>query len=487
VDERQISLEEAFELIERDESHFWDQKSKLSPGATIQKIACALANADGGEFAVGIEDRLNASGIDRWDAFPTIEDANKVLEAVVRDSEPAVPYSVDWLRIDGHSDRGVVVLVTVGKSEDVHRVANGSVWIRRGTSSVELAGSAITDLALAKGAKSYEDQLVADYTMADLVQEPELLTFLHGYSPRTAPEDFVGKQRLVHRESQQARVSAAVLYAEVPSAVVPKRCGVKVARYETKDEEPRREHLAGTPLSLEGPARLLIDETLTAVAQMIESVSVLRPDGTTGPVQYPPDVLKEIIVNAVLHRDYNVADDILVFVFDNRVDVHSPGVLPGHMTLANLLDERFARNPTIVRLVNKYPDPPNKDIGEGLRTVVSKMAEAKLETPKFNIRGNYFVVRLGHTPLARPQAIVMKYLDTHSEITNSTGRSLTGISSENTMKEVFYSLRKLGEIEMVPTRRGSKSAWRKVDKTTKATAPGAPPVARRGRRQRRRP
>ena len=85
-----------------------------------------------------------------------------------------------------------------------------------------------------------------------------------------------------------------------------------------------------------------------------------------------------------------------------------------------------------------------------------------MRPPTFDLDGNDFVVKLGHTPLARPQEIVMEYLETHDEITNSIGRGLTGITSENTMKEVFYVLRNAGTIEMVPGKRGSSSAWRKV-------------------------
>ncbi|HEV3323676.1 MAG TPA: ATP-binding protein [Solirubrobacteraceae bacterium] len=91
------------------------------------------------------------------------------------------------------------------------------------------------------------------------------------------------------------------------------------------------------------------------------------------------------------------------------------------MTLDNLLTERFARNPTIVRLLNKYPDPPNKDIGEGLNTVFAKMAEAKLTEPKIQIDGGTFVVTLGHTPLARPREIVIEYLESHDEIKKQHG------------------------------------------------------------------
>jgi ATP-dependent DNA helicase RecG len=60
-------------------------------------------------------------------------------------------------------------------------------------------------------------------------------------------------------------------------------------------------------------------------------------------------------------------------IFDNRIDVESPGRLPAHITPENILKERFARNPTLVRLINKFPNPPNKDVGEGLNTAFAAM------------------------------------------------------------------------------------------------------------------
>lgn len=57
--------------------------------------------------------------------------------------------------------------------------------------------------------------------------------------------------------------------------------------------------------------------------------------------------------------------------------------------------------------------------------------------------------------------MVREFLDSHEEITNSQGRKLTGIKSENTMKRVFWRLRDQGLIEMIPGRALCKSAWRK--------------------------
>ncbi|WP_329136616.1 putative DNA binding domain-containing protein [Streptomyces sp. NBC_01476] len=480
MERRTIPAADALALVEREESHFWDHKSVRSKGAVVQKIAAGLANSDGGEFIVGIEDRgSQVAGLDRWQGYQAIEDANLVLEALARDLNPPAPYSIEYLSVQGRENQGIACLVTIRKSESVHYTADQKVYVRRGAATMAISGQAVTDLTLAKGARSYEDQLLADYYKEDLVEEEELAFFLRSFSPATSPDDFVRKQRLIDRSSGAVRVSAGILYAEAPPAVVPKRCAVKVARYNTKEKEPRREHLGGTPLTIEGPARAVINQTIAEVTALIESVSVLMPSGEMAPVQYPPEVLKETIVNAVIHRDYNVSDDILVYVFDNRVEVRSPGTLPGNMTLDNLLSERFSRNPTIVRLLNKYPDPPNKDIGEGLRTVVAKMAEARLQAPEFALEGNYFVVNLGHTPLARPHEIVMEFLDSHDEITNSIGRSLTGISSENSMKDVFYALRNVGKIEMVPGKRGNRSAWRKVLAADSESGNAPPEVAER--------
>jgi len=469
MEQRSIELVDALALIEREESHFWDHKSAQSSGAVLQKIGSALANSDGGEFIVGVEDRKVGTGLDRWRGYSSIEAATPVLDALARDTTPPLPYSVEFLTINGREELGIAVLAQIRKSESVHHAADGRVYVRRSTSTTSITGQAITDLSLSKGARSYEDQLLRDYTADDLELETELGSFLQSYSPSTTPSDFVRKQRLIDRDSGQAKVASAILYAETPSAVAPKRCSIKIARYNTRDANPRREHLVGVPLTIDGPARAMIEETLRRVTEIFESVSVIKPDGTMASVNYPPEALKEIIVNAVIHRDYNMSDDILVSVLNNRVEVRSPGALPGHMTLDNLLKERFSRNPTIVRLLNKYPDPPNKDIGEGLRTVVEKMAEAKLKAPKFKIDGGYFIAELGHTPLARPQEIVMEYLESHAEVTNSIARSLTGITSENAMKDIFYSLRNAGKIERVPEKVGNRSAWRVIESTDDGT------------------
>jgi len=193
---------------------------------------------------------------------------------------------------------------------------------------------------------------------------------------------------------------------------------------------------------------------------LAEGIQKLGPRGLEA-IKYPPETLHEIVTNALLHRDYSIPVDVHVRIFDSRVEVESPGKLPGHVTPLNILQEQFARNGALVRIINKFPDPPNKDVGEGLNTAFAAMNKLRLKPPVIAETENSVLVSIRHEPLASPEEAVMEYLETHDGIVNRTGREITGITSENSMKNVFYKLRDCGLIEPVPGRVGFAAAWRR--------------------------
>ena len=136
-------------------------------------------------------------------------------------------------------------------------------------------------------------------------------------------------------------------------------------RYKTKEAEGFRGALAFDPETVEGSLYDQIHSAVKTTTEHTERVPKLGEDALET-IKYPPETLHEIITNAVLHRDYSVADDVHIRIFDNRIEVQSPGKLPAHVTVKNILYERFARNGALVRILNKFPNPPNKDVGEGL-------------------------------------------------------------------------------------------------------------------------
>jgi len=254
-------------------------------------------------------------------------------------------------------------------------------------------------------------------------------------------------------------VCGVLLYSDNPQAILPKRSAVKILRYQTK-KEAERDFLVFDPETIEGPLYSLIYDSVERTKEIIEGIEKAGPDGLEK-IKYPEEALHEILTNAILHRDYNVAADVQIRIFDNRVEIESPGRLPGHVTLENIGKTQFARNPKIVRLINKFKDAPNKDVGEGINTAFEAMEKLRLKQPVFEEREGSVVVTLRHESLASPEQIVMEYLKREIEITNQIARDLTGIKSENSMKQVFYKLRASGQLEQTPKVVGKKPSWRK--------------------------
>jgi ATP-dependent DNA helicase RecG len=121
------------------------------------------------------------------------------------------------------------------------------------------------------------------------------------------------------------------------------------------EEEPERGSLDSTT-SLEGPLYTLISQTVSKVTEIMSSVNVWTTTGLKK-LEYPAEAIWEIIANAFIHRDYSVSDDIQILIFNDRIEVQSPGRLSGHVTPANILSARFSRNSKIVRTLARYPKP----------------------------------------------------------------------------------------------------------------------------------
>lgn len=213
------------------------------------------------------------------------------------------------------------------------------------------------------------------------------------------------------------------------------------------------------PISIEGCAYNQIKTAVTETAKLVESIRVRTSKGLER-ISYPVVAIHEIVTNAVLHRDYSVADDIHIRIFDNRAEVISPGTLPAHITPANILDERFARNGIIVRLINKFPNPPNKDVGEGLNTAFNAMRETKLKDPIITQEGGYVKVILRHEPLGTPEELILEYLQNHEQIANRDAREICFIGSENTMKRILQRMVQNNLIEQVPGTTRYTAAYR---------------------------
>jgi ATP-dependent DNA helicase RecG len=166
----------------------------------------------------------------------------------------------------------------------------------------------------------------------------------------------------------------------------------------------------------------------------------------------PEWAFQEAITNAVIHRNYFVQDDIQVRFFDDRVEVESPGTYPGHITVENIRAERFARNPLILRTLNRFQTAPNLDIGEGVDRMFKVMKEQNLYEPLFfppTLRPNTVLLLLLNMHKIEYWDTVSKYLDENYRIINKKAREITGVSDVLKMSRLLRGWVEKGLLEKI--------------------------------------
>lgn len=448
-----IDKNQAEKIINVEENFLNDVKAKEIKPAKLSETVSAFANAGGGDIYIGIsesEENKERS----WIGFMDVEEANDITQALFQAHPFGNHLIFEFLECTGYE--GYILHITVKKVKEVVKSTKEEIFVRVNAGKIKLNSTEkIARLELDKGIVTFEDEWV-NINPQKVENSLSTLNFLINVVPNAEPLTYLNNQELL--KQGQCKVSGVLLFCDEPAIYLPKRCSVKIMRYRTKDDDIGREFLDGIPITIEGDIYNVIYQAVDKSIEVIEGIQKLGTKGMEK-ISYPEETLHEIITNAVLHRDYSIAADSQIRIFDNRVEVESPGKLPGHVTKENILDTQSARNPTVVRLINKFPNPPNQDVGEGLNTAFSAMEALRLKPPVILEKENSVLVTIPHESLASPEELVLDYLKENIEITNRIAREVTGIKSENTMKNVFLRLKERNFIEPIPGRKGAASAW----------------------------
>lgn len=454
LDARSLTTEEATRLIAVEETNFLDLKAKALTPAKLSIAASSFANTAGGEIYLGIQEKPSR----KWDGFASQEDVNAHIQALHDCFTGSDAVSAEFLSAD--RCQGYVLHLTIQKTGEVISASDGKIYVRVGAQKLPIplkSHEEIERLKLDKGLISYEDTPVAGPDLRTVTHSLVTTEFMLSAVPVSDPEVWLPSQRLVLEG--RPTVACLLLFCDEPQVWLPKRSGIKILRYKTAEGVGTRDTLASAPLSVEGSLTRQIE---TAVEKVISLISAERVQTSEGlqEIVYPHETIHEIVTNAVLHRDYSVATDVQIQIYDNRIVIESPGRLPGHITPANILDEQFARNGKLVRLINKFPDPPNKDVGEGLNTAFLRMRQLGLKAPVITETPTSVLVEIRHERLASQEEQVLTYLENHPGISNSIARKLTGEGSENKMKRVFERMMAAGQIYRDPSLKGRATTYR---------------------------
>ena len=435
---RKITKKEFEQILKNDEGDYSDFISAYAAGSRIQDKIVEFANSEGGVVYVGIKDKREKI---RLDGFDTVENSSKVIDATYRDIDPRIE-NLDHEFLSYNNK--IIAKLIVPSSTKIHKNGRGQTIARKGAQKIILNEEDINILKYKKGVSRYEEE-VKNIDLNLLLESKYFADFLKRIKYSGSKKEYLKRNNFIYQE--KPRVSAILCFLDCPQLVI--KSGIKIIRYEHQ-KHPRkyaykRERVGDNDFTIEGPIELLIRDSIKKVDEIMPSYS-----------KYPKEAILEAIANAVLHRDYYLQNEIQIKIYDNRIEIISPGGFAGGITAKNIYTHgRFARNSQIFRTIfqiSKTTDKKNRlnqDQGEGVKTIKNSMRKAGLADPAFEEIDNGVMVVLKHANMESYENKILNYLKQNNTIVNKQAREITGEEDKEKIKNVFKKLLKRGDIEVI--------------------------------------
>lgn len=369
------------ELCTQKENQVFDRKSARKDAKGLSNHIVAFANADGGTLVIGVEDNGDVTGIDAY-----TNNINDILRVPFDYCKPSVRVMTETVECEDRDGKlNHLLIITIPQSSELHANQQDEVYYRMGDKSKKLNFDERLQLMYAKGSRYYEDEPVFRSTIDDIDME-----FVAEYCKKIgytkSADEYIrqNKDYIVKHDGREEMSGAALLlFGTDPQRFFP-RARVRFIRYDGTEAK------VGTQMNVikdevfSGRILDMVQQALDFVRSQIKERTRLGDDGrfVTTP-EYPEFAWKESIVNAIAHRDYSIkGTDIQIKMFDDRITVESPGILPGIVRLNNLRTVHFSRNPKIAEFLHQYDYV--KEFGEGVDRMFKEMENAGLPAPEYS-------------------------------------------------------------------------------------------------------
>ena len=360
-------------LLNEPEGQWFDRKSARIAARDLAETLVAMANAEGGMIAVGLSRGL-CEGVDGQDKAQ-----NDWRQAGLDFTLPPVRYEVtllDCVNRQGANDR--LFIITVPPGVQVHSTSRDEVFLRVGDENRRLSFDQRVELRYDRGDTTFEATPARAYRNTELDDNS-----VAEYADRvghSSPQRLLAARDLIRADGEPS-TAGMLLFGANPQRAYP-QAYVRVLKYSGRERLTGTEQNLVSDVRCEGALPNQVDAAQVALREAMPKRRALGPDGRFDWLDIVPEaVWLEALVNAVIHRAYsNFGDHIRMEVFDDRLEVSSPGRFPGITSLEDLTAvRRFARNPRIARVMADLSY--GQELGEGLRRMVAVMESGGRQRP----------------------------------------------------------------------------------------------------------
>jgi len=337
-------------------------KQNITNADSLASEMAAFANADGGIIYIGVNDDGSIPGL----SFSDVSRINQIISNAASQHIKR-PLTVKTENIPVGENR-IVIALTIPKGQDKpYFDRNGVIWFKTGADKRKINSREELCRLFQSVDRFHADELPTK-TGIDKLDKLRFRDFLQKTYDIPLPDDPDELRILLQNmnlatDDGMLNLAGVLLFTERPEWIKPQFI-VKAVRYPGNDIHVS-EYIDTEDFS--GPLQRIFDDAMAFIMRNLHKIQAGRGVNTPGIPEIPPVVFEELLVNALVHRDYLISAPIRIFIFDNRIEIISPGNLPNNLTVEKIRKGNSnIRNPVLASFIAKGL-LPYRGLGSGIK------------------------------------------------------------------------------------------------------------------------
>lgn len=445
-----MDIKQIKEIIQSGENQEVEFKESFGQ-QKICKLICAFGNTYGGLIFFGVADNGNIVGIkeNKDELQRKIANANQCIS-------PNPSLDIETHKING---KKILIVIIQKASDNVYYTFNGAIWVRIGSTIKKLEGYNHLEFLKNKQIISFDESYEDNVTLNDL-DISKIKAYLNvrdqkDFLENHTIEDFLLSKKLASKNGKlRIKNSAVLLFAKNPQEFYP-QSEIKFVKFAGSEPIEILDH------------QLIQKDIINSIEEIIKLIKrnirkeikiISGQPKRKEEYEYPLEVIREAIVNAIAHRDYFSKDSIQISIFDNRIEITNPGSLPHGLPKELFGTISVQRNPITYRFLRDMGYV--EGLGTGIPRMKNHMRKKGLRDPEFRFTESFFRIILynkkgskkpirSKEDLNERQKKALEYLKRNKTIKSQTYEEInkvshaTAVNDLNEMIEFGY-VKKIG-------------------------------------------
>lgn len=384
-----MQANELLNLISTGETSKVQFKEQLPHKDSVAQEIVAMSNSLGGDIVFGIKDvagevvGLPASKVDEYD---------KVISQIADNLKPPVYLTTEVIKVPGNSEGKNVLVVHIHEGVNKpYKTANGEIYVKQGSNKRLLTDNAEIMRLFQNSGNLLADEMEVYGSSIDDISEKSFADYFKKEFGRTFQERALSYEQALRAKrvlrNNQLTLAGLLFFGKDPQAVKP-AFTIKAVSFVGND-------IAGNtyrskPEDLKGTIPELFDAGMKFLKSSLFYIQSGESFNSPGKLEISQIALEEILQNALVHRDYFKNSPIRLLIFDNRIEIISPGKLPNNLTVEDIkYGNPVIRNNQLVSFSTHTL--PYSGLGSGVKRALELEPGIELIN---DLEGEQFIVRI---------------------------------------------------------------------------------------------